>query len=67
VRINPAVHCDTPVKPVKWGAMSLRGHRLEDESLTEAKQGSLMRLFQAMVDIVERGISVEMNSAPLKC
>jgi hypothetical protein len=47
--------------------MSLRGHRLEDESLTEAKQGSLMRLFQAMVDIVERGISVEMNSAPLKC
>src|ERR1700684_2458139 len=33
------------------GAMlALRGRRLEDESLTEAKQGSLMRLFHAMVD-----------------
>lgn len=43
------------------GAMlALRGRRLEDESLTEAKQGSLMRLFHAMVDVVERGLSVQM-------
>jgi hypothetical protein len=43
------------------GAMlALRGRRLEDESLTEAKQGSLKRLFHAMVDVVDRGLSVQM-------
>lgn len=43
------------------GAMlALRGRRLEDESLIEAKQGSLMRLFHAMLDVVERGLSVQM-------
>ena len=43
------------------GAMlALRGRRLEDESLTEAKQGSLKRLFHAMLDVVDRGLSVQM-------
>jgi hypothetical protein len=31
----------------------LRGRRLEDESLTEAKQGSLKQLFHAMLDVVD--------------
>jgi hypothetical protein len=30
--------------------LGLRGRRLEDESLIEAKQGSLKRLFQAIVN-----------------
>ena len=30
--------------------LALRGRRLEDESLKEAKQGSLKRLFHAMLD-----------------
>jgi len=38
----------------------LRGRRLEDESLTEAKQGSLKQLFHAMLDVVDRGLSVQM-------
>jgi AAA+ superfamily predicted ATPase len=40
--------------------LALRGRRLEDESLTEAKQGSLKRLFHAMLDLVDRGLSVQM-------
>ena len=40
--------------------LGLRGRRLEDESLKEAKQGSLKRLFQAMLDVVDRGLSVQM-------
>ena len=40
--------------------LALRGRRLEDESLIEAKQGSLKRLFQAMLDVVDRGLSVQM-------
>jgi hypothetical protein len=40
--------------------LALRGRRLEDESLTEAKQGSLKRLFHAMLDVVDRGLSVQM-------
>jgi AAA+ superfamily predicted ATPase len=40
--------------------LGLRGRRLEDESLIEAKQGSLKRLFQAMLDVVDRGLSVQM-------
>ena len=35
--------------------LALRGRRLEDESLTEAKQDSLKRLFHAMLDVVDRG------------
>ena len=40
--------------------LALRGRRLEDESLTEAKQGSLKRLFHAMLDVVDRGLPVQM-------
>ena len=40
--------------------LALRGRRLEDESLTEAKQGSLKRLFHAMLDVVDRGLAVQM-------
>jgi AAA+ superfamily predicted ATPase len=40
--------------------LALRGRRLEDENLTEAKQGSLKRLFHAMLDVVDRGLSVQM-------
>jgi AAA+ superfamily predicted ATPase len=40
--------------------LALRGRRLEDESLKEAKQGSLRRLFHAMLDVVDRGLSVQM-------
>jgi AAA+ superfamily predicted ATPase len=47
--------------PNSCGAvLALRGRRLEDESLTEAKQGSLKRLFHAMLDVVDRGLSVQM-------
>jgi AAA+ superfamily predicted ATPase len=40
--------------------LALQGRRLEDESLTQAKQGSLKRLFHAMLDVVDRGLSVQM-------
>jgi AAA+ superfamily predicted ATPase len=40
--------------------LALRGSRLEDGSLTEAKQGSLKRLFHGMLDTVDRGLSAEM-------
>ena len=40
--------------------LALQGRRLEDESLTEAKQTSLKRLFHAMLDVVDRGLSVQM-------
>lgn len=40
--------------------LALQGRRLEDENLTEAKQGSLKRLFHAMLDDVDRGLSVKM-------
>jgi AAA+ superfamily predicted ATPase len=40
--------------------LALRGRRLEDESMKEAKHGSLKRLFHAMLDVVDRGLSVQM-------
>jgi len=40
--------------------LALRGRRLEDERLTEASRGSLKRLFHAMLDVVDRGLSVQM-------
>ena len=47
--------------PNSCGAvLALRGRRLEGESLTEATQGSLKRLFHAMLDVVDRGRSVQM-------
>ena len=43
------------------GAMlALWGRRLEDESLTEAKQGCLKRLFLAMLDVVDQSLAVQM-------
>lgn len=41
-------------------ALELRGRRLENENLTEAKEGSLKRLFHSMLDLVDRGLSVGM-------
>jgi len=40
--------------------LALRGRCLESEKLTEAKQGSLKGLFHAMLDLVDRGLSVQM-------
>ncbi len=40
--------------------LALRGRRLEDESLREAEQDRLKRLFHAMLDVVNRGLSVHM-------
>ena len=40
--------------------MTLRGRRLEEERLTEAKQGSLKRLFLAMLDVVDQSLAVQM-------
>jgi len=40
--------------------LALRGRHLEGENLTEARQGSLKRLFHAMLDLVDRGLSVQL-------
>ena len=41
-------------------ALELRGRRVDDESLKTAEEGSLRRLFHSMLDLVERGQSVQM-------
>jgi len=41
-------------------ALELRGRRLENENLTEGKEGSLKRLFHSMLDLVDRGLFVHM-------
>ncbi len=40
--------------------LELQGRRIDDESLTAAEQGSLRRLFHSMLDLIERGQSVQM-------
>jgi AAA+ superfamily predicted ATPase len=40
--------------------LMMRGHRLEDETLAQAKQDSLKRFFRAMLDLMDRGLSVQM-------
>ena len=40
--------------------LELRGRRVDDESLKTAEEGSLRRLFHSMLDLVERGQSVQM-------
>jgi AAA+ superfamily predicted ATPase len=40
------------------GALELRGRRLENENLTEAKEAGLRRLFHSMLDLVDRGLFV---------
>ena len=40
--------------------LELRGHHVDDESLKTADEGSLKRLFHSMLDVVERGQSVQM-------
>ena len=40
--------------------LAMRGRRLEDETFTQAKQDSLKRFFHAMLDLVDRGLSVQM-------
>jgi len=50
---------ESPAKS-SGAVLALRGRRLEDESFTEAKQDSLKRLFHAMLDMVDRGLSVRM-------
>jgi AAA+ superfamily predicted ATPase len=40
--------------------LQLRGRRVDDESLKTAEEGSLRRLFHSMLDLVERGQSVDM-------
>jgi ATP-dependent 26S proteasome regulatory subunit len=41
-------------------ALELRGRRLENENLTEAKEGILKRLFHSMLDLVDRGLFLQM-------
>jgi AAA+ superfamily predicted ATPase len=38
----------------------MRGRRLQDETLTQAKQDTLRRFFHAMLDLVDQGLSVQM-------
>jgi hypothetical protein len=40
--------------------LALKGCRIEDRSLADAKEDSLKRLFQVMLDVVDRGLAVEM-------
>jgi AAA+ superfamily predicted ATPase len=40
--------------------LELRGRRIDDESLKAAEEGSLRRLFHSMLDLIERGQSVQM-------
>lgn len=40
--------------------LTVQGRRLEDEKLLEIKQGTLMRIFHAMLDTVDRGLTVQM-------
>jgi len=40
--------------------LELKGCRLEDQSFANAKEDSLKRLFRVMLDVVDRGLSVEM-------
>ena len=40
--------------------LALRGHRIEDARLTDTKQDSLKRLFNAMLDLVDRALCMQM-------
>lgn len=40
--------------------MTLRGRSMEDVNLQEAKEGNLKRLFRGMLDLVDRGLLVQM-------
>ena len=40
--------------------LTLRGRRFEDENWADSKHGDLMKLFHALLDVVDRGLSVEM-------
>jgi AAA+ superfamily predicted ATPase len=52
---------DGEIVPNSSGALlKLGGRRIEDENLTEAPLDSLRRLFHALLDVVDRGMAVQM-------
>ena len=56
----PSAHDRESPANSSGAVLVMRGRRLEDETFTQAKQDSLKRFFHAMLDLVDRGLSVQM-------